>query len=116
VTGDEAVCRESRELLGKGLTTVSVKKGLSQYSARQIPPARARQMIEDGAFRALKHTSAVKPYVPKNPCTITIELGSAQSALKFQGRPGVEIVEPLKVVSRAKNWQAAWDQIWGWDV
>ena len=43
VTGDQAVCRESTELLGEGLTTVAVKKGLSRYAARQIPPARARQ-------------------------------------------------------------------------
>src|SRR5215510_11140753 len=53
VTGDEATCREVRELLGEGLTTVAVKRGLSRYSARQIPPLRARQMIEDGARRAL---------------------------------------------------------------
>ena len=39
VTGDEAVCREARELLGDGLTTVAVKKGLGSYSARQFPAA-----------------------------------------------------------------------------
>jgi D-amino peptidase len=116
VTGDDAVCRESKDLLGSGLTTVAVKKGLSQYSARQIPPVRAREMIEEGAFKALKRLDAVKPYVPKTPCTITVELGSVQSALKFKGRPGVEIPEPLKVVSKGKDWQSAWDQIWGWDV
>ena len=38
VTGDEAVCRESTNLLGGGLTCVAVKKGLGRYSARQIPP------------------------------------------------------------------------------
>ena len=45
VTGDEAVCREAKALLGEGLTTVAVKRSLGRYSARQIPPARARQMI-----------------------------------------------------------------------
>src|SRR5690242_16199405 len=49
VTGDEAVVQETKELLGDGLTTVAVKRGLSRYSARQIPPVRARQMIEAGA-------------------------------------------------------------------
>jgi hypothetical protein len=24
----------------------------------------------------------------------------------------VEVVEPLKVVSRGENWMQAWDQIW----
>jgi len=39
VTGDRAVCREARELLGGGLTTVEVKQGLGQFSARQLVPA-----------------------------------------------------------------------------
>ena len=40
VTGDEASCREGRALLGDGLTTVAVKKGLGRFSARQFPPRR----------------------------------------------------------------------------
>ena len=55
VTGDEAVCRESKALLGDGLTTVAVKRGLTRYSARQIPPRRAREMIEAGAYQALQN-------------------------------------------------------------
>ena len=43
VTGDVAVCREATALLGNGLTTVAVKRGLSKYSARQIAPQRARE-------------------------------------------------------------------------
>ncbi len=112
VTGDEAVCREARALLGAGLTTVAVKRGLSRYSARQIPPVRARQMIEDGARQALQNLQAVKPYVPARPTTITVELGSVDNAAQFRGRHGVEIVEPLKVVSRGQDWLEAWNQIW----
>lgn len=112
VTGDEATCRESRELLGEGLSTVQVKKGLSRYSARQIPPVRARKMIEEGARDALRNLKAVQPYRPAAPTTITIDLGTVDSADRFRGRPGVEIVEPLKVVSRADDWWGAWNQIW----
>ena len=49
VTGDEATCVEATGLLGAGLTTVAVKKGLGRFSARQIPPLRARELIEEGA-------------------------------------------------------------------
>jgi D-amino peptidase len=112
VTGDEATCREARELLGNGLTTVAVKRGLTRYSARQIPPVRARQMIEDGARQALSSLSAVKPYVPAKPTTITIDLGTVDSASKFQGRHGVELVDPLRAVSRGGDWMQAWNQIW----
>ncbi|MCW5947100.1 MAG: M55 family metallopeptidase [Fimbriimonadales bacterium] len=115
VTGDEATCRESRELIGSGLTTVAVKTGLTRYSARQIPPVRARQMIEEGAKAALGNLSSTKPYDPGKPCEIIVELGNVESALKFKGRHGVELVDPLKVVSRGNDWMTAWDQIWGWE-
>jgi D-amino peptidase len=114
VTGDEAVCRETRELLGPSLHTVAVKRGLSRYSARQIPPVRARQMIEDGAKNALADLTAVAPYVPAKPCEITVELSTVETAAPFRGRHGVEVIEPLKVVSKAADWMQAWDQIWHW--
>jgi D-amino peptidase len=114
VTGDTATCIESRDLLGDGLTTVAVKKGLSRYSARNIAPLRARQMIEDGARQALQDLKAVKPYVPAKPTTLTIELGAVDHAAQYRGRPGVEIIDDLKVVSRADDWMTAWNQIWHW--
>ncbi|HMQ53652.1 MAG TPA: M55 family metallopeptidase [Anaerolineae bacterium] len=114
VTGDVATCREAKEILGNGLTTVAVKRGLSRYSARQIPPIRARQMIEEGARQALQNLKAVSPYVPASPVTITIDLGTVDSAAQFMGRAGVEIIEPLKVISRAETWLTAWNQIWHW--
>lgn len=116
VTGDEAVCQESRELLGSGLTTVAVKKGLTQFSARQIPPVKARKMIEQGAYGALQNLNAVAPYVPTQPTSITIHLNQAKDSLAYIKRQGVEILDPRKVISRGENWQEAWDQIWGWDI
>ena len=114
VTGDEAVCREARSLLGDGLPTVAVKRGLSRYSARQIPPVRARRLIEDAARDALRNLSQVRAYVPARPTTITVEVESVDKVNDFRGRPNVELVEPLKVVSRGETWMRAWDQIWHW--
>ena len=115
VTGDEAVCRESTALLGDGLTTVAVKKGLTRYSARQIPPVRARQMIEEGAYQALQNLDAVKPYSLTSPTTITIEVDHVEKMSDFRDRHGVELVMPdQKVYSRADDWMTAWNQIWHW--
>ena len=36
------------------------------------------------------------------------------AAAEFMGRAGVEVVEPLKVVSRGDDWMQAWNQIWKW--
>ena len=114
VTGDEAVCRESRELLGDGLTTVAVKKGLTRYSARQIPPVRARLMIEEGAFRALQNLKAVPPYVPAQPTTIHFTVGNPENLNDFKGRPGLTLTEPYAVVSQGADWMTAWNQVWHW--
>jgi D-amino peptidase len=114
VTGDTATCLEARDLLGENLTTVAVKQGLGRYSARNIAPKRARAMIEDGARQALQDLGAVQPYVPAQPTTLTIELGSVDRAAEFRGRPGVEIVDDLIVISRADDWMTAWNQIWHW--
>ena len=101
-------------MLGDGFTGVAVKRGLSRYSARQIPPVRARQIIEEGARTALVNLKAVKPYVPARPTTITVEISTVDKTAEFAGRYGVEIVGHNKAVSRADTWLQAWDQIWHW--
>jgi D-amino peptidase len=67
VTGDDAVCAEGKELLGDGLRTVQVKKALGRFSARNLPPVKARELIEEGAQRALQDLRAVPPYDPGRP-------------------------------------------------
>ena len=73
VTGDEASCREGKELLGEGLTTVAVKWAFGSGAARMIPPVRARTLIEEGAKKALGDLKAVPPYDPGSPCEIKVE-------------------------------------------
>jgi D-amino peptidase len=112
VTGDEASCREGRELLGDGLTTVAVKKGLGRFSARQLAPQRARELIEDGARRALGDLKAVAPYDPGRPCEIRVELNTTNATDEFRRKHGVEIVDSREIVSRADDWWSAWQQFY----
>ena len=53
VTGDDVVCEEATALLGPGLKTLAVKRGLGRFSARHQPPVRARAAIEEAAGEAL---------------------------------------------------------------
>jgi D-amino peptidase len=110
VTGDRATCDEARELLGPGLTTVAVKQGLGRHAARQIPPRRARELIEAGAREALRDLSAVAPYDPGRPCEIEVELTTTDAAEKYRRKHGVELVEPRKIVCRADDWWTAWQR------
>jgi D-amino peptidase len=111
VTGDEATCREARELLGEGLTTVAVKRGLGATSARQVPPLRARELIEAGAKQALADLGAVPPYDPGRPCEIEVEFKSTREHERYQRKHGVEEAGDRRVVSRGDDWWAAWRQL-----
>jgi len=110
VTGDEATCREATELLGEGLVTVPVKRGLGRYSARQVPPRRARAMIEEGASRALRQVDAVRAYRPEPPVEITVDFTTTDLVEGYRRRPGVEVTGPRQIVSRADDWWTAWRQ------
>jgi D-amino peptidase len=110
VTGDEATCEEGRELLGPGLTTVAVKRGLGRFAARQVAPLRVRELIEDGARRALADLNAVAAYDPGRPCEISVELTNTSATDEYRHKPGVEIVDARQIVSRADDWWSAWQQ------
>src|SRR5437764_14253224 len=94
VTGDRAVCREARELLGETLTTVEVKVGLGRFSARNVPAVRARELIEDGAKRALQDLGAVRPYDPGRPSEIRVDFTSPDRLAEYRNRRGVEVTGP----------------------
>src|SRR4029079_9109000 len=110
VTGDQAACREGTPLLGDGLETVQVKTALGRFSARHKSPAVARELIEEGARRAVAHRAHVKPYDPGHPCEIRVDLATTDHAEQYRHRPEVEIVEGRTIVSRADDWWTAWRQ------
>jgi D-amino peptidase len=110
VTGDDAACREGAALLGEGLTTVSVKRGIGAQSARLLPPPRARELVEEGARKALDDVQAVPPYDPGRPCEIKIEFKHTRDPTRLEARPGVELLDSRTVVSRADDWWIAWRQ------
>ena len=112
VTGDDAVCAEATQLLGEGLTTVAVKQGLGRFSARNLPPAKARELIEAGARSALADLSAVSPYDPGRPSEIRVEYTKSDEVERFHKRAGVEVLDGRTIVSRADDWWTAWRQFY----
>ena len=112
VTGDDACCREGVELLGQRLTTVAVKRGLGGESARMLAPARARELIEDAACRALSDLGAVPPWDPGSPSEVKAEFKNTTEPDRLRFRPGVERIDDRTIVSRADTWWEAWKQFY----
>jgi D-amino peptidase len=110
VTGDDVACREAEDLLGPELVTVAVKQGLGRHSARNLPPVRARALIEAGAKEAVEKRAAVPPYDPGKPCEVVAVLTSPDLAERYRFRHGVELVDPVTIASRADDWWTAWRQ------
>ena len=97
-------------LLGDGLTTVTVKWGITVTSARNLAPQKARQRIEAGAKEALGRLDAVGPYDPGRPCEIKVEFKSTDGVEEYKNRRGVDVLNPRLIVSRADAWWEAWNQ------
>jgi len=110
VTGDDVACREAEELLGPDLVTVAVKEGLGRHSARNLPPVRARALIEAAAKEAIEKRASIPPYDPGKPCEIVAVLSSTELVQRYRYRHGVEIVDPVTISSKAEDWWTAWRQ------
>lgn len=108
VTGDQAACDEGRALLGDGLTTVAVKQGIAFGSARMVPPVRARELVADGARRALADLKAVAPYDPGSPCEVKVEFKHTKGPDRLRFHPAVERLDGRTVRVEAPTWWEAW--------
>ena len=73
VAGDEATCREATALLGD-VETAAVKRGLMRDGATLVPVKKARQIIRDGAARALANLSRFHPFTVEKPVVLVLEL------------------------------------------
>jgi D-amino peptidase len=71
-TGDLHACKEMEELI-PGVVTCAVKVGMSRYSARTMPPARACEAIREAAAHALEAVGEVAPLKLESPITFVDE-------------------------------------------
>ncbi len=67
VTGDVATCREAHHFFGDNVVTVATKRGLSREAAELYPFEETREILYQGAKRAVSAISECKPYKLKFP-------------------------------------------------
>jgi len=80
VTGDEAACREARDLLGDDLPTVAVKKGIHREAAIMLAAEETRPLLIEGAKKAVEALPHLKPYKIKLPVHVRVRHLGPQGA------------------------------------
>lgn len=113
VSGDAATCREVQALCGEQVVTAPVKVGLGRYSARNMAPADACDLIERRLEQALNNREHwPRPLHFDSPVTFNVELATPDRASSFRGREGVEVTGPRTVRATGGTFWEAWDKFW----
>lgn len=79
VTGDKAACEEATSLLGD-VCIVSVKEGISRFSAKCLHPIKIRELIKERAKQAIDKIHQIKPLNIGQPVEIKIEYSTTDLA------------------------------------
>lgn len=96
ITGDEAACREVRELLGPGVVVAPVKAGLRRHSAICLAPETARSLISERAAQAVEATQRgdVEPWKLPSPTTLRAQWVRTDMTERWRKRLGDGIEMP----------------------
>ena len=93
VSGDVAVCKQAREILGNDVVTVPVKDAIGRQAARLVPMTEARKTIKERTTRALRELGKHKPYRLSAPYKFELEYFTSLQADYGSMFPTVERVD-----------------------
>ena len=89
----------------------AVKEGLARYTCISSSAEKAREMIRDGAARAMKLIGQIKPYRIEGPVTIQVEYTTRNSLPIDAGlAPGTEVVDDRTIRYKGKDFLEAWNR------
>ena len=105
VAGDDATCREARQLLGADVVTVRTKEAHGRFAAKMLHPTKVCEALRDGAARAVEHgASAVKPLVPKGRFEVDLAFLTSAMADMAELIPGTRRSGPRSVAYGARDY------------
>ena len=102
ITGDERTCQEAKNLFGN-VETVTVKWGITRYSARSIHPKEAQKMIRKGAKSALKNLSKFRQLTMDPPFTLNLRMLNSGMADNAEIMPGAVRKDSLTIEYRSND-------------
>ena len=112
VSGDDAVCEESRGLY-TGVRTVQVKTAIDRYSARCLTPETSHRRIRDEAKAAVEGVENIRAYAPEPPYTFAVEFDNASSAASVLYFPGIERLDNRLVSWTHEDYEVAYKMFIG---
>ncbi len=89
ITGDRTTCDGARVNL-PWIETVVVKESIGRFAVNSVSPERARDLIRDGAKRAIENVASAKPFVFEPPIALELDFMWTQNADFAELIPGVE--------------------------
>ena len=119
VTGDEKAVAQTIDLLGERCVGVVVKQGLSTYSALNLHPLKAQELIREGAIQATKNAKKAKPFVLPKKTTVEVDFEHQARAdhaarvptvnrvgertVSYKPADGVELITLFRAITRAAS-------------
>jgi len=88
VSGDEALCAESRRLF-PWVATTPTKRGTGWATCELYPPDRVRRQIRADVAAAIRGRAAARPWQPPLPAEFSVEFAWSELADRIAGIPGV---------------------------
>lgn len=111
VTGDDAVCEETRAWLPQVETAV-VKYAMDTYGARCLPKEAAHQRIRDAARRAVEKIPTLRQFTFAPPIRLAVDLLSPAVALRLTWLPGVQRTGERTVSYASDSYECVWRILW----
>jgi len=90
VTGDIKAVAQTQELLGERVVGVSVKEGLSTFSALHVHPIKAQALIRAGAEEAVRRVGELSPFTLPVGCRVELDFEHQTRADQASYIPTVE--------------------------
>jgi D-amino peptidase len=108
LSGDQAAADDLRAIVPNAEVAV-VKQGFSNYTCLTLSAQAARDLIREGATRAMKGLDRVKPYRLEGPVTIQVEY-TPRNVLGIDppSGPGIEVLDGRTVRYSGKDFLEAW--------
>jgi len=90
VSGDKAVCDQTREVLGDKVLTAQVKEAIGRYAAKNLSFEKARQLIRQQAKAAIEKRKEIKPYKLTVPYRYELSYVRSSQADNAMFVPGIK--------------------------